>query len=100
VVPDARTYHVFCVLVQPGFRLSKEDFMWELYTRYRIKAWSHYMPIQLTTAYRNLGHAAGECPRAEALFNQYVSLPIHPRLTPQAIEYLLTSIESLAGGNR
>ena len=89
-------YHVFCVLVEPGFRLTKEEFMWELYTRYQIKAWSHYTPIHLTTAYRKLGHREGECPRAEALFQQYVSLPIHPRLTTEAIEYLLTSIEALA----
>jgi len=93
---NKHVYHVFCVLVQPEFRLSKEDFMWELYTKHQIKVWSHYMPIHLTTAYRNLGHQEGECPRAEALFSQYVSLPIHPRLTPDAIEYLLTAIEGLA----
>jgi dTDP-4-amino-4,6-dideoxygalactose transaminase len=97
VSPDCtHVYHVFCVLVEPGFRLSKEDFMWQLYTRQQIKVWSHYMPIHLTTAYRKRGHGPGECPRAEALFQQYVSLPIHPRLTPQAIDYLLSSIESLA----
>lgn len=90
------THHVFCVLVQPEFKLTKEDFMWELYTGRQIKVWSHYMPIHLTTAYRNRGHREGECPRAEALFQQYVSLPIHPRLTSEAIEYLLSSIEALA----
>jgi len=97
VSPDnTHAYHVFCVMVQPEFKLSKEDFMWELYTRHQIKVWSHYMPMHLTTVYRNLGHCEGECPRVEALFEQYVSLPIHPRLTPQAIDYLLTSIEGLA----
>lgn len=93
---NTHAYHVFCVLVEPSFKLTKEDFMWELYTRFQIKVWSHYMPIHLTTAYRKLGHREGECPRTEALFNQYVSLPIHPRLTPQAIEYLITSIEALS----
>ncbi len=64
VSPDnTHVYHVFCVLVEPAFRLGKEDFMWELYTRYQIKVWSHYMPIHLTTAYRKLGHGEGECPR-------------------------------------
>jgi dTDP-4-amino-4,6-dideoxygalactose transaminase len=89
-------YHVFCVLVEPEFRLSKDDFMWALYTERKIKVWSHYMPIHLTTAYRALGHAEGECPRAESLASKYVSLPIHPRLTDEAIEYLLSSIEALA----
>lgn len=97
VTPDTtHVFHAYCVLVEPEFSLSKEDFMWELFTRYQIKVWSHYMPIHLTTAYRKLGHREGECPRCEALFHQYVSLPIHPRLTDQAVDYLLSSIEALA----
>lgn len=97
VSPDGtHAYHVFCVLVEPSFRLSKEDFMWELYVGRQIKVWSHYVPIHLTTAYRKLGHYEGECPRTEVLFRQYVSLPIHPRLSAEGIEYLLSSIEALA----
>jgi perosamine synthetase len=97
VAPECEhVYHVFCVLVEPEFRLSKEDFMWELYVNRQIKVWSHYVPIHLTTAYRRLGHREGECPQAEKLFGRYVSLPIHPRLTSEAIEYLLSSIEALA----
>jgi dTDP-4-amino-4,6-dideoxygalactose transaminase len=97
VAPECtHAYHVFCIMIKPGFRLGKEDFMLVLYTLHQIKVWSHYMPIHMTTAYRNLGHRQGECPRTEALFHQYVSLPIHPRLTSEAIEYLLTSIEALA----
>ena len=52
--------------------------------------------MHLTTAYRKLGHREGECPVAEALFHQYVSLPIHPRLTSEAIDYLIDAIRSLA----
>ncbi len=89
-------FHVYCVLVEPGFRLNKEDFMWELYTGKRIKVWSHYMPIHLTTAYRKLGHREGECPVAEALYHKYVSLPIHPRMTEDSISYVVDSIRELA----
>jgi perosamine synthetase len=96
VAPDVHhVFHVYCVLVGQEFPLSKEDFMWELYTKNRIKVWSHYMPMHLTTAYRNLGHREGECPRVEALFHQYVSLPIHPRLTSEGIQYLIDSIRAL-----
>jgi perosamine synthetase len=89
-------HHIYCILVEDDFPLSKEEFMWRLYTEYRVKTWSHYMPIHLTTAYRNLGHGPGECPVAESLFRRYVSLPIHPRLTREAIDYLCASIEALA----
>jgi len=96
VAPGVRhVFHSFCVKVEPEFGMSKEDFMWELYTNKRIKVWSHYMPIHLTTAYRNLGHREGECPVAEALQHKYVSLPIHPRLTDEAVEYLTSSIRGL-----
>lgn len=80
----------------PDFRLSKEGFMWELYHGRRIKVWSHYMPIHLTTAYRKLGHREGEYPVAEALYQKYVSLPIHPRMTVGSISYVIDSIRELA----
>jgi dTDP-4-amino-4,6-dideoxygalactose transaminase len=97
VSPEVKhVFHVYCVLVEPGFPLSKEDFMWELYAQKRIKVWSHYMPIHLTTAYRNLGHREGECPVAEVLYHKYVSLPIHPRLSEEAVDYLTGSIREIA----
>ena len=93
---NKHVYHAFVVLVEPGFRLNKDDLMWELYTGKRIKVWSHYMPIHLTTAYRKLGHGPGECPIAEELFTKYVSLPIHPRMTEESIQYVIRSIRELA----
>jgi len=70
--------------------------MWELYTEKKIKAWSHYMPIHLTTAYKTLGHKPGECPVAEELFGKYVSLPIHPRMKETSIQYVIRSVRELA----
>jgi len=97
VSPDVRhVFHIYCVMVEREFRLNKEDFMWRLYTGKRIKVWSHYMPIHLTTAYRKLGHHDGECPVAESLFQKYVSLPIHPRMTEESITYVTDSIRELA----
>jgi dTDP-4-amino-4,6-dideoxygalactose transaminase len=97
VSPDVKhVFHIFCVQIEREFLQTKEDFMWNLYVEKHIKVWSHYMPIHLTTAYRNFGHREGECPVAEAAFQKYVSLPIHPRLTSEAIQYLLDSIRELA----
>jgi dTDP-4-amino-4,6-dideoxygalactose transaminase len=89
-------FHVYLLLLKPEFPLSKEDFMWELYTQKQIKAWSHYMPIHLTAIYRSLGHGEGECPVAEAMFDSYVSIPIHPRMTEESIQYVIDSIRELA----
>jgi dTDP-4-amino-4,6-dideoxygalactose transaminase len=93
---NKHVFHVYCILLDSNFSRSKEDFMWELYTEKKIKAWSHYMPIHLTTAYRNLGHQPGECPIAEELFGQYVSIPIHPRMSDEVVDYVIESIKELA----
>lgn len=89
-------YHLYMVQLEKGFALPKEDFMWELYMEKGIKAWSHYLPIHLTAPYRKLGHHEGECPVAEEAFSRYVTLPMHPRLTEQAIDYLASTIRELA----
>jgi perosamine synthetase len=89
-------FHVYAVMLEASFKRSKEDFMWDLYTEKKVKAWSHYMPIHLTTAYRRLGHEPGECPVAEALFQKYVSIPIHPRMTDEVVQYVIQSIRELS----
>jgi perosamine synthetase len=93
---NKHVFHVYTVLLEDSFSRSKEDFMWDLYTAKRIKAWSHYMPIHLTTAYRKLGHQPGECPVAEKLFERYVSIPIHPRMTDEVVQYVIDSIRELS----
>jgi perosamine synthetase len=98
VVPPhlKHVFHIYLLMLEPDFKLSKEDFMWELYTKKQIKAWSHYMPIHLTSIYRDLGHREGECPVAESLVDRYVSIPIHPRLTEESIQYVIDSIRDIA----
>ena len=70
--------------------------MWKLYTEKSIKAWLHNMLIHLTQPYRAQGHREGECPVAEDVFNKYITLPIHPRLTFKALDYLANAVRELA----
>jgi perosamine synthetase len=95
--PDGdHVFHLFVIRLTPEFPLSKRDFMWELYTRRGIKVWSHYMPVHLTHPYLNQGHKPGECPVAEEAFKRYVSLPVHPRLSDAAVDYMADAIIELS----
>jgi perosamine synthetase len=89
-------FHIYMIQLEKDFPLSKPDFMWELYTEKGVKAWSHYMLIHLTDPYMAQGHAAGECPVAEEIVSRHVTLPIHPRLTEDAIDYMADCIIELA----
>jgi hypothetical protein len=72
-------------------------FMWALLSEFGIKAWNHYSPMHLSTSFRSrmLGKV-GDCPVAEAKFEEYVSLPIHPRLTDEAVAYMIDAIKQLS----
>jgi len=94
------SWHVFHVLVTDLFPIPKELFMWILLNEYNIKTWNHYVPMHLSTSFRcnrlYSGGGRGDCPVAEELFEQYVSLPIHPRLTYDAIQYMIDAIKELS----
>jgi dTDP-4-amino-4,6-dideoxygalactose transaminase len=93
-------YHFYVLQLAEGHPLKKPEMMWELYTRKGIKAWNHYMPIHLTEPYRRQGHAAGECPVAERAHDYFLSLPIHPRMDEQAIEYMADCLTELSAPGR
>ncbi len=90
-------WHFFVVQLGKAFPMSKSDFMWELYTHRGIKPWSHYTPVHLTGPYRAQGHREGECPVAEAAHERYVSLPVHPRMSDEAVAYLIRNVREVAG---
>jgi dTDP-4-amino-4,6-dideoxygalactose transaminase len=93
---NEHVFHIYGVLLDGSFPRTKEDLMWDLYTKKGIKAWSHYMPIHLSAAFKNLGHRPGECPVAEKLLDRYVSIPIHPRMSDDTVQYVIDSIRELS----
>lgn len=84
------------IQLKKGHPVEKSDFMWELYTKKGIKAWSQYMLIHLAEPCRSQGHREGECPIAEEVMTRHVTLPIHPRLTLKAIDYMADCIIDLS----
>jgi perosamine synthetase len=89
-------FHLYVIQLESEFPLGKRDFMWTLYSEMGIKPWSNYMPVHLTDPYKREGHQEGECPVAEEAYKKYVSLPIHPRMTDEAVDYLADSVRKLS----
>lgn len=87
-------FHVYMIQLEKDAKVSKTDVMWELYTRYGIKAWSHYIPIHLTQPYVDRGHGPGECPVTEEVTERHITLPVHPRLTTEALDYLADALRA------
>ncbi len=93
-------FHFYVLQLKDGHPLTKSEMMYELYYGRGIKAWNHYMPIHLSEPYRARGHGEGECPVAEAAHGRFLSLPIHPRLTDEAIDYMAAAVAEMSSGRK
>jgi perosamine synthetase len=89
-------FHFYVLQLTDRHPLGKTELMWRLYTEKGIKAWNHYMPIHLSEPYRAQGHREGECPVAEKAHGYFLSLPIHPRLTEEAVDYMAEGVRELS----
>lgn len=55
------------------------------------------VPLHLQECFENLGGAAGDCPHAEAMSQEVVSLPIYPELTAAQRSEVVAALKELAG---
>jgi len=57
----------------------------------------HYIPVHLHPYYRNrFGTAQGDCPNAEAAYEQILSLPIYPGMTDQQVQFVVSQLSQAA----
>lgn len=86
-------FHLYPVLIDPEqFGLSKEDFIYRMLHERGVKVGAHYIPLHWTTAFRKHGYQPGQFPVADRAGENLVTLPINPRQTYEALEYLIESI--------
>ncbi|MGF0468605.1 UDP-4-amino-4,6-dideoxy-N-acetyl-beta-L-altrosamine transaminase [Lysinibacillus sp. fkY74-1] len=53
----------------------------------------HYIPVYWHPYYENLGYEHGLCPVAEAWYKKALTLPIHPSLTDEEINYIVSILK-------
>jgi perosamine synthetase len=96
IIPhNKHVFHLYPVMVDPKeFGMTKEDLIYDLLHRFGIKVGFHYIPLHYSTAFKNRGFKKGQFPNAEKLGEQMITLPINPRQTPEALEYLVNSIKA------
>lgn len=89
-------FHLYPVQIDPvKFGRTKDDFIWAMLHERGIKVGTHYTPLHYTTAFQNRGFRKGQFPAAEAVAERLVTLPINPRQTREALDYLIESIQNL-----
>jgi perosamine synthetase len=94
---NKHVFHLYPVLLdQEVYGMGKDDFVYAMLYDRGIKVGTHYTPIHLSQAFARRGFKKGQYPVAEATAERLVTLPINPRQTREALDYLVKSIKSLA----
>lgn len=98
--PNCRhVYHLYTLCVEEEeLGASRDEFMLSLYRDFGVQAILHYQPTYHFTGLRKTGrYADNECPIAEKFFyKREMNLPMHPRLTDEAITMICDGIRGAA----
>lgn len=93
---NKHVFHLYPVMIEPAeYGMNKEDFIYTMLHKYGIKIGFHYIPLHWSTAFQKRGFKRGRFPNAEKLAEQLVTLPINPRQTTAALDYLIQSIKAV-----
>ena len=97
VAPDRdHVFHLYPVMLDPGAcGLDKEEFIYRMLHERGVRVGMHYIPLHWTTAFQKRGYRRGQFPTADRAGENLVTLPINPRLTRAAIDYLVESVRAL-----
>ncbi|GMV93646.1 MAG: aminotransferase [Candidatus Hydrogenedentota bacterium] len=89
-------YHLYPLQIDPEvYGVTKDDFVHRMLVERGIKVGTHYIPLHWSTAFQKRGFKRGQFPVAEQIFERLVTLPSHPRLTDEAVDYMIDSIKAL-----
>ena len=55
----------------------------------------HYIPVHLQPFYLERGHKAGECPKAEKLYQEMMSLPLYYAMSDQDVEDVILAVQKI-----
>lgn len=89
-------WHLYILRIE-DLKIDRDQFIEEL-KALNIGTAVHFIPVHMHPIYRETFHTKeGDCPVAEKLFSQIISLPMNPSMTESDIDYVIQAVKYLAG---
>lgn len=90
-------WHLY--MIQLDEKIDRKEIFNKLRDR-NIGVHVHYIPVYWHPYYQNLGYKQGLCPVAEQWYQNALTLPIHPSLTDEQIDYIINTLIALTKESR
>ena len=92
-------FHLYPIQIDAAkYGRAKDDFIHTMLHERGVKVGTHYTPLHYATAFQKRGFRKGQFPVVEAVAERLVTLPINPRQSREALDYLIESVRSLHRG--
>lgn len=86
---NKHVFHQYTIKVEDNFKLKRDELIIHLNKR-GISCGVYYpKPLHLCKHIKKLGYKKGDYPVAEKLSEQVISLPVHPHLTKEQLNYII-----------
>jgi len=92
------SHHLYVIEVGDGTSGEPRRALYDGLRARNIEPNVHYIPIHLQPFYRNLGHAPGDFPHAEAYYRGALTIPLFPTLSEDQQDEVVTALTELLGG--
>lgn len=76
------------------FKASRRE-IYEALLKENIGVNVHYIPVYYHPYYQQLGYCKGLCPRAEALYEEMITLPLFPAMTLRDVRDVIQGVEKV-----
>ncbi len=96
---NKHVFHLYPLQIDAAkYGRTKDDFIHTMLHERGVKVGTHYTPLHYATAFQRRGFQRGQFPVVEAVAERLVTLPINPRQSREALNYLVESVRSLCRG--
>jgi len=94
---NKHVFHLYPIQIDSRkFGMNRDDFIHAMLYKKGVKVGTHYTPLHYSSAFQKRGFRKGQFPKAEAVAERLVTLPLNPRQSREALDYLIESICSLS----
>ncbi|MCD7807058.1 MAG: UDP-4-amino-4,6-dideoxy-N-acetyl-beta-L-altrosamine transaminase [Lachnospiraceae bacterium] len=80
------TRHLYIVQLKPEKLKAGRKEIFDALAAENVQCNVHYIPVYTFPYYRKLGYEPGLCPKAEAAYENFLSIPLYPAMTDQDVE--------------
>ena len=88
------SYHLYPILIKSSLSAKTQKQVYSELRKNDIAVNLHYIPVHRHPYYENLGFKKNDFPNAEKFHKEVISLPMHPYLSEEEVEYISDAINS------